>query len=440
MKFLRKKILIALLFIFVVNLNYAQDSIHINLNTAVRIALNNNTDITIAEYSVETAEYARKEATGSVLPKLFLSANYFRNIDRPVIFLPDVFGMTNTATKLGSANDYRASLNMAVPIYSNHNQNNKKLTETRLDYQKELARYTRQQVVNATKKSYFNYLVAQEIVKVQQIQLQNAEDVSNDIGKRWKQGALTDHDLTAAKVQVTQAKSNLLEVQNNIMPLANSLKLLLGFGPNDNIKLTESIETIEEELALDINNAKMLEDNSILKQLKLEVELNKNQIRMAKSVYYPSLEAIGNYNYQAQEEGFDLANYQWVNTSLVGLQLQFSIFNGNITKNRVKQAEIGQSVAEDQKEYTVRAYQMKLQELISKLDFASRKIAVQLESMNLTEDALGLARKRYNFGVGTFLEVNNAILSYTQARLIWLQAISEYKTAYYDYQLLIGED
>ena len=440
MKLLKTKILFAWVVIFAVNLGHAQDSIPLTLETAVRLALDGNTDISIADYSVKTAEFAKKEANGNFLPRLFLSANYFRNIDRPVIFLPDVFGVGNTATKLGSANDYRASLNMAVPIYSNHNVINKKLADTRLDYQKESARYTRQQVVNATKKSYFNYLVAQEMVRVQEIQLENAEEILVDIEKRWKQGTLTDHDLTAAKVQVAQAKSTLLEAQNNIMPLGNSLKLLLDLGPGDRLKLTEPIEVIEEELVLDADSAAMLEDNSVLKQLELEIELNEKQIRMAKSAYYPSLEAMGNYNFQAQEEGFDIADYQWVNTSLVGLQLQFSIFNGNITKNRVKQAEIGQSVAEEQKEYTSKAYQMQMQELISELDFASKKITVQYESMNLTEEALQLSRKRYDFGVGTFLEVNDAILSYTQARLIWLQAISEYKIAYYDYQLLIGED
>lgn len=191
---------------------------------------------------------------------------------------------------------------------------------------------------------------------------------------------------------------------------------------------------------MDVDSATILDENSVIKQLELEVELYEKQISLAKSAYYPSVEAIGNYNYQAQEDGFAVADYQWINTSLVGLQLQFSVFNGNITKNRVKQAEIGKSIAEEQKEYTSKAYQMQLQELTSNLDFASKKIAVQLESMNLTEEALQLSRKRYDFGVGTFLEVNDAILSYTQARLLWLQAISEYKIAYYDYQLLIGED
>ena len=56
--------------------------------------------------------------------------------------------------------------------------------ENRFSYQNEISRETRQKVVNATKKSYFNYLIAQEIVKVQKTQLENAEQTLLDIEKR----------------------------------------------------------------------------------------------------------------------------------------------------------------------------------------------------------------------------------------------------------------
>ena len=434
------KHVILLLFSFLlISTGYTQDSLLLNLESAVAMALNENSDITIADYQIKTGEYAVKEAGGNFLPKLYLSANYNRNLNRQVIFLPDAFGMGGP-TKLGSDNDYRASINLAVPVFSNYNHVNKRFAETRLDYQKEAARHTRQKVVNATKKAYFNYLIAQEIVVVRQNQLENAGEILDDIEKRKNRGALTEYDFTAAKVQVAQAKTGLLEAQNHLLPYANTLKLLLGISPKEKLKLTEPISLMENELMVKGNADDMLSQNATLRQLELDIELNQKQVKLAKTAYYPTLDAIGNYNYQAQEDDFNIPDYQWVNSSLIGLQLQISIFNGNITKNKVQQAQIGESIAREQKEYTSRALQMEFEELLSQLDFATQKIAVQLESMNLTEQALGLARKRYEYGKGTFLEVNDAELSYTQARLTWLQAVSEYKAAYYDYQLLIGQD
>lgn len=425
--------------VWMTNTGYTQDSIVLDLESAIALSLMENTDIAVARHQVNSSEHALKEAFGNFLPKLSVGGNYYRNIDQQVIFLPDVFGSAGP-TKLGSANDYRASLNLSVPVYSYFNNANKDFAETSLKHKREVARFTRQNVVNATKKSYFNYLIAQEIVKVRGAQLKNAEDILADIEKRRRQGTLTDYDLTAAKVQIGQSKSSLLEAKNNILPLANNLKLLLGLKSDVILELSEPIARLGEEFIIEEDAVKMLAQNSQLKQMELEIELNEKQEKLTKSALYPTVDVIGNYNLQAQEDGFNLAEYQWANSSLIGLQVQFSIFNGNITKNKVQQAKIGRIIAEEQKDYTARANQMQLEELLSQLDFAMQKTAVQLESMNLTEEALALAKKRYRYGIGTFLEVSDAELSYTQARLIWLQAISEYKVAYYDYQLLTGQD
>ncbi len=398
MKSYKPKVLLLLIALFVAHFNYAQDSIPLSLSTAIDMALSKNIDITMADYQVNTLEYAMKEVNGSFLPKLFVNANYNRNINQPVIFLPEGFGMGGP-TKLGSNNDYRAALNLAQPIYSHFNINNKKLMENRFSYQNEIRRETRQKVVNATKKSYFNYLIAQEIVKVQKTQLENAEQTLLDIEKRRRLGTLTDYDYTAAKAQFTQAKSSLLEAQSTIMPLANSLKLMLGLKMGDNLKLTKPVELLQNELVLEVNPTKVLTENSTLRQLELDIEVKENQITLAKSAFFPTLDAVGVYNYQAQADDFRLSEYQWVNTSYVGLQLQVSIFNGNITKNKIQQAKIAKYISEDQREYTTEALQMQHQELLSHLDFSKQKIEVQLENMELTEEALRLANKRYELVV-----------------------------------------
>lgn len=440
MKFLTSKIILFTFFIIGTINTLAQDSLKISLDTAIELSIKNNTDILISNYQTNSLQFALNEAKGNFLPKFYLNANYYRNINRQVIFLPEVFGMGETATKLGADNDYRATLNMLFPVYSNYNNTNKKLVETRLKYQKEAARYTRQKIVNTTKKAFFNYVIAQEIVKVQKLQLKSAQKTFTDVEKRKKQGTLTEYDFTAAKVQVAQAKNSLLEAENTLLPIANTLKLLLGLKNDVILKLPASISLLENNYFLEANPSKILIQNSTLKKLALDVEVKEKQIKLTKSALYPTLDAIGNYSYQTQENNFDFGDYNWINTSLLGLQLQFSIFNGNITKNKIEQAKIARNIAQEQKKYNTEAIKMQLQELLSQLDFSKQKIEVQLESMNLTEEALKLAKKRYQLGVGTFLEVNNAELSYTQARLLWLQAILDYNKAYYDYQLLIGKD
>ncbi len=418
----------------------SQDSVFVSLDAAIDLALKKNTTIIISNDEVSASKFSLKEANANFLPKLYLSSGYNRNIDRQVIFLSEGFGTANSATKLGSDNEFRSSLNLSLPIYSNYNFANKKLAETQYDFQNEAARGVRHSIINATKKAYFNYLIVQEIVKVQESRLKNADQFLEDIQKRLRMGTLTEFDVSSAKVQVAFAKSNLLEAQSNRLPAVNALKLLLGLDFSAVIKLTEPISLREDEIIVEEVTAQLIQKNSQLKQLELTVDLNENRLQLAKSAYYPTIEAVGNYNYQAQANNFKFSEYDWVQTSLVGLQLQIPIFNGTVTKNKVQQLKFGKKIAEEEKEYVTKQTTMRLIELVAQLEFARQKVEVQQENMTLTAEALKLAKKRYELGVGTILEVNDSELAYTQSRLNWLQSVLSYISTNYDYQLLIGKD
>jgi len=396
--------------------------------------------IIISNDQLNASKFAIKEAKGNFLPKLYFNSSYNRNIDRQVIFLSEGLEGNNAATKLGSDNEFRSSLNLTFPIYESYNFANKKLAETQFYFQSEAKRGVQLSVINSIKKAYFNYLIVQEVVKVQESRLKNANEFLADIQKRFQRGTLTEFDVSSAKVQVALAKSNLLEAQSNLIPAENTLKLLLGLDPKDAIKLTEPITLRNDEIIVEEETAQMLQKNSQLKQLELAVGLNENRLQLAKSAYYPTLDAIGNYNYQAHANNFKFSEYDWTQTSLVGLQLQLSVFNGTVTKNKVQQVALSKKISEEEKEYAAKELKLQFNELVSQLHFSKLKTEVQQESLMLTAEALKLAKKRYELGVGTILEVNDAELAYTQSRLNWLQAVLSYRSVYYDYQLLIGKD
>lgn len=440
MKLLRIKRMLFSLLILGFQWVFSQDSISLGLNEVIALAIEKNTNIIISNHELIASKFALKEAKANFLPKLQLSSSYNRNIDRQVIFLSEGIESANSVTKLGSDNEFRSSLNLSLPIYGQYNFANKKLAETTYKFQNEVYRGVKQSVINSAKKAYLNCLIVQEVIKVQQISLENAQENLRNIQQRYQRGTLTDYDLASAKVQVALAKNNLLEAQSNSIPEINNLKLLLGLKNNDVIKLTAPLTLLEEDIAIEDSANQLMEKNSKLKQLEISIKQKENQLKLTESAYYPTLDAIGNYHYQAQADDFDIFEYDWVNTSLVGLQLQFSIFNGTITKNKVEQVKIAKKIAEEEKENTTRAYMMRETELLSMLEFFKQKIEVQKESMSLTSEALTISRKRYRLGVGTFLEINDAELAYTQARLKWLQTLSDYQAAYYDYQLLIGKE
>jgi outer membrane protein len=416
----------------------AQDKIYLGLQEAVDMALKNNAEIAIAKYEINSSAYSVKEAKSNYLPKVTLNSSYNRNIDRQVIFLPEGFG-GGGATKIGSDNNFTSYLDLSLPLFSKYNAVNKEYATSNFYFQREALRGIRQTITVNVKKGYCNHLMALAIVKVRQKGLENAIENFNNIESKLLQGVATEFDEKTALVKIAAARNNLLQAQTQIIPASNNLKLLLGLPMETEIDLTDSLALKEEE-SIYLQDQIPLHQNSKLRQMDLKVDVAKRQTSIVKAAYFPTLSAIGSYQFQSQENSFDFPQYRWVKTSIVGLRLQVPLFNGMATRSRVRQAMEGEKIAAAQREYISNNNQAQSRQLLSLLNYPERLIELQNENLSIAEKALELVKERYHYGKGTFLEVNNAELEYIAARLAYLQAVVDYRYAYYDFELLTGTE
>jgi outer membrane protein len=413
----------------------AQDTITLNLQVAVDRAIEGNSDIAVAAYRLNSAEYAVKESKGNFLPKATLNGSYTRNIDKPVIFLPEGLG-PGGATAIGSDNNFSTGIDISVPLYSKNNSSTEKYAQASFELSSEVLKGTRQQVTVNVKKSYFFCVVARRVVEVRERSLTNAQESLQNIQDRLAHGVATEFDQASARVKVTIARNNLLEARNQTISLENNLKLLLGIPPQTVLNLLDSVAEASVGLTQPGDELSL---NSNLRQKKLQVMAYQQQTLMARAAYYPFFSAFANYQFQSQENDLDISSYKWVRTSAVGLKLQVPLFNGLVTHNKVQQAVIAEKVAQAQEEYTDRANRMQLMQLANDIELARQRITLQTENIDVASKAHALAKERFSYGKSTLLEVDNAELEYTTAHLSYLQAVMAYLSAYYDLELLTGK-
>ncbi|MGE5496797.1 MAG: TolC family protein, partial [Syntrophothermus sp.] len=120
-----KKSILLVLVLFATGL-YAQNSsegvLKISLGDAVNMALQKNKDILISRQDLDKSEAQISEAYGNALPQVNLSANYSRNIELPVLFIPPNTPFNPTpSTKtmsLGSNNSYTAGITANQVLFS----------------------------------------------------------------------------------------------------------------------------------------------------------------------------------------------------------------------------------------------------------------------------------------------------------------------------------
>ena len=414
-------------------------SIVLTMEDAISLALDRNSELKIAKMEVEKSEQKLREARSGLFPKLDLSGQYQRYIDKPVIFLPpgSPFGRTLV---IGSDNSYLATAQLSMPLFALPLYEGIGLASDALDIAEQNYISIKNKIVGDVKKSFLAVILTRETKDVMQQSLKNAEDNFENIKRLNSAGTLSDYDVLRAEVQVENLKPVVLQMENNYKLSLEALKVAIGLDANQNIdvvgemdfdesyKIPTEAEVIEE----------LLQNNPTLAILEKQVKLNDRNVSLEQAAYFPSLAGFGNYQYQTQANDFKFSDYNWVKTFVLGLQLQIPIFNGFKTQSRVNQAEIGLNQAVEQKRNLTEAIKTQALSVLYRVQQAVKRIEGQNRTVRTAQEGYEIAKRRLENNVGTQLEVNDAELALRQAKLNRLQAIYDFKVAEADLETVLG--
>jgi len=409
------------------------------MDDAINLALEKNSDLKIAKMEVEKSEQKLREARSGLFPKLDLSGQYQRYIDKPVIFLPpgSPFGPT---LEIGSDNSYLVAAQLSMPLFALPLYEGIGLASDALDIAEQNYISVKNKIIGDVKKSFLAVILTRETKDVMQQSLKNAEDNFENIKRLNSAGTLSDYDVLRAEVQVENLKPVVLQMENNYKLSLEALKVAIGLDANQNIdvvgemefdetyKIPTEAEVIEE----------LIQNNPTLAILEKQVKLNDRNVSLEQAAYFPSLAGFGNYQYQTQANDFKFSDYNWVKTFVLGLQLQIPIFNGFKTQSRVNQAEIGLNQAVEQKRNLTEAIKTQALSVLYRVQQAVKRIEGQNKTVRTAQEGYEIAKRRLENNVGTQLEVNDAELALRQAKLNRLQAIYDFKTAEADLETVLG--
>ena len=110
-----KKLLITLvLLLAAMPFTKAQDTLRLSLEDCLRIALNENPTIKVAEMEIERVDYAKKETLGQLLPNITFTGQYSRTLAKQTMFMDTEQGTMEI--KMGRDNSHSVGFSASVPI------------------------------------------------------------------------------------------------------------------------------------------------------------------------------------------------------------------------------------------------------------------------------------------------------------------------------------
>jgi outer membrane protein len=426
------------MFLLAASLGWAQSPLPLSMKRAVEIALapDGSTRAALAQESIQQAKDRVAEARAALLPNLDTTVRENREttnlqafgfsfkIPVPGFSIPTIVGPFDVF-------DARASAQQSLLNFSSvrkYQASKAALAATKFDNDA-----TRSQVSDEVARAYLACLRADADRDTGRANVELSEALLAQAQRALTAGTGTGIEITRAEVQLANDRQNLIRAENNRTRAV--LQLLKSMG----LHLDSSIEFTDKLVYKPIDPAS---SETLLEQArKARFELKTQQQReeaarlsnsAVKSERLPTIGATGDYG----AIGTDVASARATYT--LGLSLRVPVFDsGNRAARReesfsqyrqeqIRTKDVGQQI------------ELQVRTALESLRSAGAEVDASREGLSLAENELAQARRRYDAGVATSVEVTDAQTRLQRARDNQVIALYDYNVARLDLATATG--
>ncbi len=435
------------------NITFALDTLVLDPEKVIELALKNNYSIQVNKEKVLEAAAGKGVAFGSFLPQVSLSGSYTRlgtlnefEMVTPIYkrlplrvydpqtgqiigftdSIPLAVGADTLSIPMGSQNNYllRGTIQQTIFTWGKL-INAYRIAGLGLKMQEAVYEQARQQTKVQALEAFYQALLAQrskELLKESYEQLKRHVEQAERL---YDEGLATRLDLMRARVSLTNMANQVEQVEQGARLALAALLNVIGI-PQETVVILKS-ELKEESVAIapDSAVAMALKNRPELLQLRQALRMAELGVRISRTANLPTLFAAANYDYKKPLGFQDRWGKDWNATIGVSLPL----FTGGANLNKLKQAQSKYRQAFLSLKMVEDAIKLEVEAALVALNQERKNITYQKENVNLAEEAFRLAEERYQNGLLSNLEFLDIQLQLTQSRVAHLNALANYQIA-----------
>lgn len=280
----------------------------------------------------------------------------------------------------------------------------------------------RQNVITNVKLAYLNFIQTERVVKVNEEAVAQAEQHLVRAKAFYSVGKRPEFDVTNSEVDLANAKVNLIRGRNLQQLAKVQLENAMGVHPATNYAVSANFVISPLRTTLDSAKAMAFAQRSELRSARARLQANHALVSAAWNQHLPTLSASGSYIWSA----FDFPLFSRWNA---GVTLSLPVFQGFNISAQVQQAKANAEVTQANLEVLTENITLEVEQMFLSLQEANERIAAAAKLVEQAEQNLRLAEARYNSGVGSAIEITDAQLSRSNARITHIQAQYDYNSA-----------
>jgi outer membrane protein TolC len=413
------------------------DSQAITLQQAIELAVRNNPTLQQTRLELEQSRFALREARAANSPTLDAtsgltgSAQEGLEAETNALGAPTGDASRNTTTSLNlQALGLQADYNIFT---SGRRSSSIRAAEGTVRFRELAVEVDTKQLVLDVSTSYYDLQEADQQVAIFQAALDEALQSLRDAQALERAGVGTRFDVLQAEVDAANARQDLTQQLSQQEVARRTLAQRLSLAQGTDITAADTVAVAGEwSLSLEQSVVEAFKNRAELEQQLVQRDIGEQRRRNALGQLGPQVFARATYGVtnllssSADGSALSQEGKGFFNSASIALNASISLFDGGAARAQARQQESNIAIAEAQFVTARDQIRFQVEQAYSTLQSSSENIQTTTLAVQSAEEALRLARLRFQAGVGTQTDVIQQQTALTRSRVNNLQAILNY--------------
>lgn len=416
------------LFFTFINISTAQDSL--TVEQAVRRVLQIHPAIEQALANTRAAEARVSQAASVNLPDVSTEALYTHIGPVPAFF----FGGQNLV--LAPEDNYDAHIVGRYTVYDFGKTNATiELNRSKVQNSRDMVELTKSNLELQTIRTFYTVVLLRKSLLVQDEQIAALNEHLAVTQKRVAAGSATNFDVLTTQVRVAASQNQRVEILNSLQKQESIVRQLLGLHADMPLLIRGSFEQASIVMNIDslLQNAfqqrlelKLARDAEQSAQLTKELSSLGNMPSLSISVAYGLKNGYEPNIYVAR------GNWMW------GVQARVPLFDGGRVSHQEDEAQASVQAEQAHRRDIEQQVRSDVEQVVADVRAALSKVQISQVQLQQAQDAVAIARTRYETGSITNLDLLDAETAESTAKLTSLQTLYRFILSKYELERATG--
>jgi outer membrane protein len=396
------------------------------LERALEQALAHNPDTQLARHRITAAQAGLEQANAAFWPRLQFQSSYTRT-DNPMMVFGSILNQraypyppsaSLNFNNVPEADDLNTRGMVTMPLYAGgRHKASREASKANTEAAREDDAAVRNALGFEVARGFHTALKTREFIRAAEADVNSFQTNVTLANKRLEGGTLLKTDVLDLEVRLAQARENLVRARNANALAIRTLRNLLGIQEGE-LEIVDSAPSAAAPDSGDFSGRAEIAAARHRERAAVE------QARGAKAGWLPRVSAFGSLDFDYGRK-FENGGGSYT----VGGLLQWDLFDGNLTRAKVREARANVASAREAQRKVWLALDLEVEQARLELNGANERIAVTQQAVSQALESANLTRARFALGTALSTQLIDAETALVNTRVRRAEAEADQRIA-----------